>query len=1163
LRVNHLDADGQDDSIFLDLINQYDVLIIQDKNDAANYQKWEVSGTPTYNATWDLFPVTLIDSAGTGTTNFASNHPLLFIIISVGNVGPKGDTGDVGAQGPSGVISVTAPITNSGTSTSAVIGIDQSNLAKLNTANTFTVGGQVINNDTASNIPLVVRGFGTGDSSTQSVDLQQWNTYNGTTSTNVAKITKDGVANFAGISVSGNSVFNYTTTFQNSVVIPLIAKNLGGTADIQQWQNSVGTVLGGRNALGQIYSGSATAVGGSNAATIYSVQINSSTEGQINFVTQTGLAIGDLVVVTAASGISIIPAATYIITNVLNSGTNNLSYIKFSLVGATITAQTTTASSLPASVTPFAQASFTSRSAGTPALLMRNSSGQIADIMQVRVTTDNTTWGATSGFSSLGSLYVRSGASLGGSLSVGTNFAYGTGQVIRGVFGQVNDLLQLQNTNSTVISGFGAAGELFSGSTAPSSNSFATPIAIASSTQSTTTVTYNTTYNHGLVVGQYVNVINVTTTPVALAHNLSGVVNTVPSTTQFTLLTATSGSNTSSGTGTVSSTRNQAFIQGTSTYSGALKLKASPNKVVTVTAASGNGTTVTYTAAQSGYNALIVGDTVTITGLGISSGSSLNLASQVIVTSSATQFTVTNSTVGVSSGTGTATVFQYPATLTIENAAGVVVNRVDADGSLRTQSIANVAAYSNANLTPQTTGWILAGSAATTSIPLKIQNANAGTISGDLTQWLNNTGSTVLASVGFDGAIRTIVGFGSTTGGKTFAYPNYDTGAFGFFGGTGTDKKLVVRGTGTGGSYTQTADLQQWQTYDGTTATTVAKVDASGNIFAPSIIETGYVSTTGDQTILPTTSFFEVAGTPGTVTLTLPNGVNGKKILIRNISTTSSGNIVSSGSNIIQKNSQGSPTNAILPAIYGAWALLVYSSSSALWKIISSSAYLEDSSNTASTVVLRDSSGNFSAGTITATSFSGPAASITSLTAGTLATTNVIADNMFKNQSSIRLTSATATNSTTTPAAIFVASGVTGAITLEANCTYVFRGAVLFNRGASGSAATGNITFSFSNTQQDIYTNVMGTTNSPAVSTSVIANISSTNVFIVTNSGTAAASYFSQFSGSFRTNATTGGTMTPQFAQSVAGNATIGAGSWLVIEKIASSGNGIISGSWT
>lgn len=102
LRVSHIDQDNQDDGVFLDLVNQGDILIIQDKNDSANYQKWEVTGTPTYNPTWDNFPVTLLASAGTGATNFANNHAVLLIIISVGAVGPQGPQGIQGIQGPTG-----------------------------------------------------------------------------------------------------------------------------------------------------------------------------------------------------------------------------------------------------------------------------------------------------------------------------------------------------------------------------------------------------------------------------------------------------------------------------------------------------------------------------------------------------------------------------------------------------------------------------------------------------------------------------------------------------------------------------------------------------------------------------------------------------------------------------------------------------------------------------------------------------------------------------------------------------------------------------------------------------------------------------------------------------------------------------------------------------
>jgi hypothetical protein len=56
---------------------------------------------------------------------------------STGTAGTNGDTGPTGDTGPSGVISVTGPITNSGTSTSANIGIDLTNIAPISSP-TFT-----------------------------------------------------------------------------------------------------------------------------------------------------------------------------------------------------------------------------------------------------------------------------------------------------------------------------------------------------------------------------------------------------------------------------------------------------------------------------------------------------------------------------------------------------------------------------------------------------------------------------------------------------------------------------------------------------------------------------------------------------------------------------------------------------------------------------------------------------------------------------------------------------------------------------------------------------------------------------------------------------------------------------------------------------------------
>ena len=91
----------------------------------------------------------------------------------------------------------------------------------------------------------------------------------------------------------------------------------------------------------------------------------------------------------------------------------------------------------------------------------------------------------------------------------------------------------------------------------------------------------------------------------------------------------------------------------------------------TVTAATGDGTTVTYTAA----NTFSVGQVVSITGLTTTTGSSLNLANQTIATVSSTQFTVTNSTVGTAVATqaGTATIQSAgnSVTITAGNGSGV------------------------------------------------------------------------------------------------------------------------------------------------------------------------------------------------------------------------------------------------------------------------------------------------------------------------------------------------------------------------------------------------------------------------------------------------------------------------------------------------------------
>ena len=114
LYVDHLDSNGDDIDIFLSLLKQNDTLIIQDANDSNNYQTWRITSAPTVILNdYATIPVTGITSAGTGTSGFANNHSVLFIVFSspiatayVESVGGK--TGSIGLTAGNGIEITTA-----------------------------------------------------------------------------------------------------------------------------------------------------------------------------------------------------------------------------------------------------------------------------------------------------------------------------------------------------------------------------------------------------------------------------------------------------------------------------------------------------------------------------------------------------------------------------------------------------------------------------------------------------------------------------------------------------------------------------------------------------------------------------------------------------------------------------------------------------------------------------------------------------------------------------------------------------------------------------------------------------------------------------------------------------------------------------------------------
>jgi hypothetical protein len=117
ITLSHLERGGIDIDIFLSFIKTGDSFVLQDQNNSIDFQKWEVSATPTIVPnSYVTLPVTLVTSGGAGTTNFADNINLLVVIQSAGLVGPTGATGPTGptgavstVPGPTGPTGATGP----------------------------------------------------------------------------------------------------------------------------------------------------------------------------------------------------------------------------------------------------------------------------------------------------------------------------------------------------------------------------------------------------------------------------------------------------------------------------------------------------------------------------------------------------------------------------------------------------------------------------------------------------------------------------------------------------------------------------------------------------------------------------------------------------------------------------------------------------------------------------------------------------------------------------------------------------------------------------------------------------------------------------------------------------------------------------------------------
>jgi len=122
---------------------------------------------------------------------------------------------------------------------------------------TFISGVKLnVNNNTAGNIGLVVRG-----AASQTANLQEWQTSAGTANTWIssgggigtnANASLNSATGFGGLSAFTNSSIVAVSTNTASYVGILVRGVASQTADLQQWQNSGGTVLSRVNSIGRV-----------------------------------------------------------------------------------------------------------------------------------------------------------------------------------------------------------------------------------------------------------------------------------------------------------------------------------------------------------------------------------------------------------------------------------------------------------------------------------------------------------------------------------------------------------------------------------------------------------------------------------------------------------------------------------------------------------------------------------------------------------------------------------------------------------------------------------------------------------------------------------------------------------------------------------------------
>jgi len=312
-----------------------------------------------------------------------------------------------------------------------------------------------------------------------------------------------------------------------------------------------------------------------------------------------------------------------------------------------------------------------------------------------------------------------------------------------------------------------------------------------------------------------------------------------------------------------------------------------------ITSASGNGTTITYTAANSFY----AGQSVYVTNTVSTSGSSLNLNVATIASANSTQFTVNSALVGTSTGGNAYIQTNYGTALghnTQVNSNGGVAIGIDSSGNAATVP---VNAPNQISLGTANHNTLISGSLTT----IGASNLSSVNVSGNIT--ITGT-STHIGATTFSGTTTVnnnlVVASGLTVSGVLSTASEIDTGNLTVGGNlTVTGTSTNIGNTSFSGSVT-VSGLNVLTSISGITA----GGDLTGTYPNPTLITVGTSGTYGSANVVPILTT-DAKGRVSAVTVTgvqiAESQVTGLTTDLSNISgslSTLSGNIASTSGSL-------------------------------------------------------------------------------------------------------------------------------------------------------------------------------------------------------------------------------------------------------------------------